>query len=370
MPMNILYICFSSAWGGLEKYAVKLACDQQKSGHNLLFVCRKGTASEREIGKTPVKYRSFGHLKYIDLPLMLRIRNLINEGGFNIVHAHNSQDLGVIVPALIGLNDVKLFFSLHMVVPAPKKDIYHRFQYGRVEKIFALGLEGKESAERNLPISSGKVMELPYGMDLKKYSPGRAEALRKNLGFKDNDLVLGVLSRLEPLKGQMEAVRALPAIKAKHPTARLLLIGDETEHMRGKEKKRILKKVKELGISDYVTILPYQRDVPEYLRCMDVFLLPSHFESYSISAIEAKLTALPIVGASSGGVPQNLGYGEYGVLVKPKDHQSLAEGVLAVLDDIDSAKQKGQKARTDALERYDQDKILKTLENEYRKATE
>jgi glycosyltransferase involved in cell wall biosynthesis len=260
---------------------------------------------------------------------------------------------------------VNLFFSLHMVVPGPKKDIYHRLEYGKVRKIFALGEEGMLSARKNLPITPDRVMELPYGLETDRYRPGRSEKLRESLGLGPEKIVLGVLSRLDPLKGQMEAVRAMPMILDKYPNAHLLMAGDETVHLRGVEKKRIEAEIGRRGLKDKVTILPYQRDVPELLRGIDLFLLPSHYESYSISLIEAKLCGVPVVAAESGGVRQNLGYGEFGILVKPKDPASLASGVIKTLDDMDAAKKRAEKARENALKRYDKERIVSIVESEY-----
>lgn len=364
--MKILHLCFSGGWGGLEKYSVSLAEGLKSRGHDVHYACRKGTKIERELAFPGIPHTSFGYVKYIDLPLMFRLRKLIASKGFEIAHAHMSQDLGVIVPALWGLGNVKLFFSLHMIVPQPKKDFYHRLQYKRVKKIFALGAEGEKSARENLPIKSGQAMELPYGLDVENYSPVRSSALREKLGFNKETKLVGVLSRLEPLKGQMETVRAMPKVLARYAGAHLLIVGDETEHLKGKVKPQLEAEIEKLGISDKVTFLGYQKNVQEVMNALDVFLLPSHFESYSICVIEAKLCGVPVVAASSGGVPQNLGWGKYGILVEPKNPESLAGGILEVLDNPDKAGRRAEEARKAALERYDKKRILEVVEKEYR----
>ena len=365
MPVKILHICFSNAWGGLEKYSVSLALEIKKRGHEVHYVCRNNTTLEREIAAASLAHRAFDPVRYIDVRVMWRLRRYIVQNGFSVVHAHHSEDLGIIVPAITRIKNVNLFFSLHMIVPAPKKDIYHRMEYRHIRKIFALGEAGMMSARKNLPIKPDRVMELPYGLETEKYRPGKSDALRKNARLGEDAIILGMLSRLEPLKGQMDAVRAMPIILKKQPNAHLLMAGDETIHLRGIEKKRIEAEIERLDLKEKVTILPYQQDVPELLRGIDVFILPSHYESYSISVIEAKLCGIPVVAAESGGVPQNLGHGEYGVLVKPKNPASLAEGVIKTLDDMASAKIRAEKAREKALVRYDKERILSIVEKEY-----
>lgn len=368
MPVKILHICFSNAWGGLEKYSVSLAVWQKQRGHDVQYVCRTGTTLEKELLSSNIPVRPYDPVRYIDVRVMWRLRRHIVQNGFSVVHAHHSEDLGIIVPAIMGIKNVNLFFSLHMIVPGPKKDIYHRMEYKKVRKIFALGEEGMISARKNLPIEPDRVMELPYGLETEIYRPGKSKKLKESLGLGPEGILLGILSRLEPLKGQMEAVRAMPAILANYPNAHMVMAGDETVHLRGIEKKRIEAEIERLRLGDKVTILPYQRDVPELLRGLDVFILPSHYESYSISVIEAKLCGVPVVAAESGGIPQNLGYGEYGVLVKPKDAASLAGGVIKTLDDMPAAKKRAEKARENALKRYDRERILSIVEKEYQAA--
>lgn len=368
MSLKILSVCLSNAFGGLEKYSVALALGQAARGHEVLLLCRKGSGTERMAMAEGLAHRSFSYRRYIDLPLMWRIRKIAVEGGFRLAHAHKSDDLGIVAPALWNLPGVPLFFSLHMNVPGPKKDLYHRLEYGRVAKIFANGAVCADSARRNLPVQPEKVLEVPYGLDVSLYPDGRNPSLRRELNIADDAPLLGVLSRLEPLKGQMDAVRAMPAVLEKFPKAVLLLVGDATVGQGESEKQRIEKTARELGITERVKILPFQKDVPRALGALDVFLLPSHFETYSISLIEAKLCGVPVVAAATGGVPQNLGEGAFGLLVPPQDPPALARGIIETLSDAERAKGRAEKARADALQRHDMGRVLDVIESEYRLA--
>ena len=161
----------------------------------------------------------------------------------------------------------------------------------------------------------------------------------------------------------MEAVRAMPAILAKHPEARLLLVGDETVHAGGGEKKRLENEIARLGLAGKVKFLGDQRGAEQarVLNCFDVFLSPSHFETCSTSMMMAELCAIPIIGTNAGGTPAQLGHGKYGTLVEPRDPASLAEGIIRVLDDMEEAKNKARENLSGALERYDKDAVMKKV---------
>jgi len=365
VEMKILHLCFSSGWGGLEKYSVMLAGELQAKGHTLHYLCVEGSRIQQKLKNIGVDSTASTYIKYIDIPLMLLLRRLIIKGGYEVVHLHMSQDLGIAVPALVGLNSVKLFFSLHMIVPAPKKDIYHRFQYKRVQKIFALGEAGQKSAIDNLPIKRKQVMELPYGFEIEKYLKAKPCNIREEYQIGSEEKIIGIFSRIEILKGQMDVIKALPKILEKFPNTTMVIAGDETEHLKGTILPLLKEEVKKLGIDEKVKFIGYRDDVPETIKSFDIFLLPSHFESYSISAIEAKLCGVPVVGTSVGGIPQNLGYGEFGLLVEPKNPSSIADGIVTILQKPEEARERAEKAKADAIKKHDKKIILATIEKEY-----
>ena len=369
MPVTIklLYTCFSPAWGGLEKYAFELAVEERKRGRDLLFACQKDTRLEKELATAGIPHRSFKYRSHFDIPLMLKLREIIKEGR-HIIHVHKSRDLRVLIPAGLGLRNAKLFYSLYMNVPGPKKDLYHRFIYKRIRRIFVSSAELQNSARQYLPVEKNQVRLLHYGLDTDVFAPGRAEDFRREMGFTPDNIVIGVLSRLDPQKGQIDAVRAMPYVLKRYPHARLLLVGDESFDYRGTEKKRIEGEIVKLGIQNAVLFLPYQEDAARTVNAMDIFLLPSHCETYSVSMIMAQLCAVPVAGTNTGGTPEQLGNGEYGVLVPPQAPKEIADGIMEILKDPEAAKQKAQRGRRIALERHSFSKMLERLEEEYAQA--
>ncbi|MBI5177766.1 MAG: glycosyltransferase family 4 protein [Nitrospinae bacterium] len=366
MTLKLLYTCFSPAWGGLEKYALELAVAEQRRGHDLLFACQKDTTFEKEAKNAGIHCRAFPYHSHWDVPLMLHLRKIIKEEGRNTVHVHKSRDLRVVRPAVMGLTGAKLFYSLYMNVPGAKRDLYHRWIYSRMKRIFVSSSELRDSAAKFLPVAAEQVAVLPYGMETDAFVPGRAEEFRRSLGLAPDALVIGVLSRLDPQKGQMDAVRAMPRVLQKFPKAHLLLVGDESFDYIGTEKKRLEEEVAQLDIGASVSFLGYQHDAVSTLQAMDVFLLPSLNETYSLSMILALLCALPAVGTNSGGTPEQLGFGKYGTLVPPQDPAGMAEGIISVLGNMDEAKYRGHAGRAMALELHGMENMLARLEGEYR----
>lgn len=364
--MKSLHVNFSRSWGGLEKNSYDLAANLHRAGHGILFACRKGFPIERELAANGIPHIAFEKIiAYADLRVMIELWRIIRSHGFKVVQATHTEDLGLVIPAAALLRDIKVFLWLQMFVPGPKKDLYHRFEYRHISKIFVCSPVLGEAALKNLPITQGQLDIVAYGLDTNIYRPARDNVFRQNnLGFSANDRVLGILGRLDALKGQMEAVRAMPAVLAKHPEARLLLVGDETIHAGGSgEKKRLEDEIARLGIAAKVKFLGDQRGAEQarVLNCFDVFLSPSHFETCSTSMMMAELCAIPIIGTNAGGTPAQIGHGKYGTLVEPKDHASLAEGIIRVLDGMEGAKNKARENLPGARERYAKDAVIKKV---------
>lgn len=363
--MRSLHVNFSRSWGGLEKNSYDLAVNLHRAGHEILFACRKGFPIERELAANGIPHIAFDNIiAYVDLRVMGALWRIIRTKNFKVVQVTHTEDLGLVTPVAAFLRDVKVFLWLQMFVPGPKKDLYHRFEYRHISKLFVCSPVLGEAALKNLPITDKQLSIVAYGLDTGIYHPARDDAFRQTLGFNTGDRVLGILGRLDALKGQMEAVRAMPAVLKKHPEARLLLVGDETVHagVVG-EKKRLEDEIARLGIADKVKFLGDQRGAQQarVLNCFDVFLSPSHFETCSTSMMMAELCAIPIIGTNAGGTPAQLGYGKYGTLVEPKDHASLAEGVNRVLDGMEEMKNKARENLQGALDRYEKGAVMKKV---------
>lgn len=363
-----LAVLFSTGFGGMERYAIEQAREMAKRGHRITFLSKKGTPTAQAVRyETGFSTIELSAMKYIDIGAMLKIRSLAKHEGVNIIHAHHSADLGLIVPALWGLPGVRLLFSNYMQVPKPKTDLYHRMEYGRIWKILVASEELKRNTEKNLPAPPGRVEVLPYGIDLAKFDPARAQTgwLRAKFNLREDQPVIGVISRLDPLKGQMEMIRAMPRILDKYPAAVLMLVGGETPELRGQCLRELKAAAMAAGVAGSVIFAGETNNTAQYLAGFTVYALPSKNETFSLGCLEAMAMGKAIVGTDSSGTPEMLGHGEYGLLAAPGDPESLAEKTLALLGDEALGKRLGEKARSAAMARYDKKLVMEKLSEIY-----
>lgn len=364
--MKVLHVLFTKGWGGLEKYAIEQARAMSRKGHEIFFLRRKGSRTAEALRGEFGDYE-FSPVKYIDIRVMFFIRSLIRRNGISVVHVHNSGDLGLVVPALWGMRSVRLIFSSYMQIPAPKKDFYHRFEYGRVDRVLVSSEIMRDNAVANLPVPPEKIEVAPYGLDMGRFDPTHTPkgAIREKYGIGADKIIIGVISRLEPLKGQMEMIEAMPRVIERFPNAVLVLVGDETPELIGKYKHTLEEAVERCGVAGNVIFTGYATDTSVVLADIDLYVLPSHSETFSLGCLEAMAMAKPVIGANAGGTPEMLGYGETGMLAEPKNPSSLADAVIRMLSDPAAMADFAARARAKVETRYDMNVVMNRLHKIY-----
>lgn len=160
------------------------------------------------------------------------------------------------------------------------------------------------------------------------------------------------LGRLIEAKGFDLAVRALAAVRVRHPGARLVIAGD------GPERPSLERLVGRLGLGDAVEFpgAVARAELPGLLDAATLLLVPSRREGLSMVALEAALMARPVVAARTGGLPEVVVDGQTGRLVPPGDVPALAEAINALLDEPSGAAELGRRARLRATAAFGRDR--------------
>ena len=154
--------------------------------------------------------------------------------------------------------------------------------------------------------------------------------------------VVGSLGRLTEQKGYDVLVRSL----AQLPEVHAVIVGD------GEERAPLEGLARELGVAERLHILGWQDDPRSYLTSLDVFVLPSRFEGFPLSIVEAMQAGLPVVAADVGSIAEALDDERAGTLVPPDEPEALARALRELLDDDERRARLGAHARDIALRRH------------------
>jgi len=195
------------------------------------------------------------------------------------------------------------------------------------------------AADREADGRDGVVV--PLGIDLDRFSVERHP-----------EGIVGTVSRLVEQKGLDTLLAAVPAVVARRPDVRFVLVGDGP--LRSELERRAA------GLP--VEVLGERDDVPDQLARFDVFVLPSRFEGLCLAVIEAQAAGVPVVATPVGGIVETVVPGETGTLVPVDDPAALAAAISGVLDDPAAAGAMALEARRRARSRFSVDAMVeKTL---------
>jgi glycosyltransferase involved in cell wall biosynthesis len=136
--------------------------------------------------------------------------------------------------------------------------------------------------------------------------------------------VIGFVGRLEPRKGVLDLIAAVPAIRAGAPGARVVIVGDDPWGAY----PEYLAQVRAAADVEHV---PWRNDAPSLMRHFDVLVAPSHQEPFGTVLSEAMAVGTPVVATRVGGLAEVVDDGVTGLLVEPHDPQALAAAILEVI---------------------------------------
>lgn len=206
-------------------------------------------------------------------------------------------------------------------------------------------------------IPSIKVHTIVNGIDLGSHVGDRQT--REAFGLSEQDLIVGIVARLELVKDHSMLLRAFQRVVARLPRAKLLVIGD------GSERPNLECLAQELGISGHIHFLGIRTDVPELMASMDLVVLSSKQEGLPLCILEAMASSKPLVATNVGGIPSVVIPDETGLLVPSGDVESMASALLYMLLNPDKAKHLGRNGRGMIEKYYDLKKTLASYHTLY-----
>jgi len=277
------------------------------------------------------------------------VAKIYEEFPFDLIHAHVALPDGY---AGVLLNQ---HFGKSLVVTIHGQDLQHTVDRNaacRHAVSYVLN-----SASRTILVShklkriatkycnrSDKLVVVPNGVDPKQVVSRPIDLIDQQ---KEGPTLLSV-SNLVQTKGIDLNLYALQRIRKKYPALRYVVIGG------GPEEAKLRKLAGELGLEEQVEFLgrlPHHQAM-KYMAACDIFSLPSWNEGFGVVYLEAMATSKPVIGCQGEGIEDFVEHGKTGLLVKPRDVDSLVEALDYLLSHPDEAKAMGERARKLVLENY------------------
>lgn len=367
----VLHVVYRFAVGGLENGVVNLINRMPRARwrHGVVALTEVSDAFRARIERADVAFRSLrkppGHGIRVYPQLFRTFRELRPA----IVHTRNLAALEAVVPAWFAGVPVRIHGE-HGRDVGDLDGSNRRYQWVRrvyrpfVHQYVALSRDLESYLVDRVGVPAARVQHVYNGVDSDRFHPAAARMPADGSPFTDPALfVVGTVGRFEAVKDQANLVQAFLRARELSPEAarrlRLVLVGD------GPLRADLERRVRAGGAEDHVWFAGERRDVPELMRALDCFVLPSLAEGISNTLLEAMACGLPSVATRVGANADLMEQGRCGRLVPAADPDALARALLAYLDDPASLRAHGQEARRIVERRFSLARMVADYEDIY-----
>lgn len=357
-PPLVLHVIHHLMMGGMENGLVNLINHMPAEQYRHAIVCVEDYSDFRNrITRPGVEVFPLYRSRIGVWKLRREIHRLCRRLKPMIVHSRNMSGLDALLPSRLAGVPHRVHgehgWDVHDIDGRQWKPmILRRLHSPLIDRYITVSQDLQRYLIARAGIRAARITQIYNGVDTVRFSPDPARP-RAWLppAFRDADLTLiGTVGRIQPVKDQATLLEAFARLLAKQPALRtklrLVVVGDGP--LLGDLKARAA----QLAIADFTCFPGATSEVPQAMRALDWFVLPSLNEGISNTILEAMACGLPVVATRVGGNPELVDDGISGRLFTPRDVPALADLLLQYALDVPLRTAHSSAARHIAEERY------------------
>jgi len=287
-----------------------------------------------------------------------QLRRIVRAYQPDLIHAH-LPDSNFYATAASFLEGSETIITYHGALDSRwKSRLKARFAFLRASRVVAVSdhLRG-ELIAAGAPKS--RTVRVHNGVELRPL--GDRRAWRDRLGINESAKVVGTIANVRPSKAYHVLIRASAEVCKRAPETHFIAAGEAHPEISPKLEGMI----DELGLHGRFHFVGHRDDVQDLLAAMDVFVLSSISEGFSIATIEAMAARKPCVVTRSGGPEEIIEDETTGLLVPTSDANALSQGILRVLESPTEAVAMAERARDAVEQRFSVGKMVSSYEELY-----
>jgi len=356
---TILHTEASDGWGGQEIRIISEMQGMRQRGYTVILAAPEHSLIYERALRDGFDAYPVRMDKSSFVTAVWRVAGLIRERGVSLINTHSSRDswIGSIAGRVSGVPVIRTRHISSKLNGNPlTRLVYNQLS----DAIITTGLFIREQLIREVGVVPDKVLSIPTGMDVERFERADGERVRRSLGIGPGEKVLGIAAVLRSWKGHDFVIMAMPEILSAFPGTRLVLAGE------GPRRVNIEGLVHKLGIEQNVLLLGHREDIARVIKSFDISILASYAsEGVPQFLLQSMAAAKPVIGTSTGGIPEVITHGVNGFVVEPRNPDAIASAVKELLGDPERMKRMGEAGHRTVIERYTKDRMLDELESLY-----
>lgn len=298
---------------------------------------------------------------------------VLTEHPVHILHSHRYKE-NILAAMVKGKGSPKkLVQTVHGItelfsgIKGLKIGLYHRlnqFVTGRAfDRILPVSFDIEQEFRRRYDTT--RLTTIHNAVEISKVTPSRtAELVRREWGIGPDQLIVGTIGRMAPVKNYELFLEAARLILKRNPQVTFVLAGD------GPERGRYEALARAKGLSEAVRFLGFRHDVWDVLNALDLFVMTSHHEGIPVVLLEGMTLGRACVCTAVGGIGEVIEPGQSGALTPPGDAAAMAERCLGLLENPAERQRMGEAARRRIAQEFSADRQRGRLLTVYREVLE
>jgi glycosyltransferase involved in cell wall biosynthesis len=333
--VNVLQLVSCRGWSSDAYWAARITRELERRGHRVTLGCRAGTEAtviDRARGEGISRVETFAFVGGVrpvrDVGDVRRLARAL--AGADVVHVHRGKEhwLAAVANRVAGRR--RPLVRTRHIVQAVRPHAGNRWLYGRATDLVVTvsdAIRGQYIASGLLPDS--KVVALPGGADAEAFRPAAIDGhVRRALGARDGDVLIGLVGGLRVMKGHAVAIEALRRLRARGARAHLAIVGQ------GRHEPTIRRSIADAGVAEHVSLTGFAPSPAAVMSSFDVGLyVPLESDGMSRVVFEYLAAGCPLIASRTGVVPEILRDGEHARLVPAGDAPALADALAQMSGD-------------------------------------
>lgn len=328
---GLLYIVNSLNPGGTERLVMEMGLAFDREYRVSILCLDEPGRWARDLRRRGVPVYCAWRQPGLDLRMPVKIARIVRKSRAAIIHAHQCTPWFYAALSRLFHGRPKLLLEEHGRF-YPEEDKRARRLINRAvivplsHRFVAVSQDVCRRLERYEGVDAARTQVIYNGVDVgSRVSAEERAALRRELGFDENDFVVGTVGRFDPIKNLPMLVHSLAESRRQAGRVRGLLVGD------GPQFEAVRALVAQLGLEDSVRLTGFRNDARRLVQCMDVFVLSSLSEGTSMALLEAMAMGVPAAVTAVGGNPEIVLEGRTGWVVPSGSVEALTAAVLEAL---------------------------------------
>ncbi len=305
---------------------------------------------------------------FSDSVLLFRLARIVRREKIDLIHAHVSKPGFLARLAAFGTGIPVIYsphgFAFHAGSGRLSKAIFAFLERSAARylttKIIVVADAERALAQRFRVGRPEQFVTVHSGIDLTPFDKAvDTAAVKASLGVPPESPLVGAVGRLYPPKQPMEMIRAAAVIHIKRPDVHFVWVGD------GPLMPQAQAEIARLGLQSIFHLVGHRRDVPAVMRSLTCFVLPTLWEAFPLTVLEAMAAGVPVIASGVDGIPEAVQNRQTGLLIPPGDSQALAGAVLKLLTHPALTAHYGASGRLRVGELFTRQKMVENMMHVY-----